>query len=270
MPVTLFDPGGCGCTPTCASPTIGGTVTGCNSLAVAGLTVEAHDATVGGTLMGSTTTNSSGVFSLSGLSPVTSGNAIVIRIVGANGFTDRTISLAYTTGTASASLWGCGKTSALGTLVMTSNIAATHICLSGYTTPTPLCAYPWPRTLNGTHSFFGAFTLNYVAGTVWGGSLSYAYPGCTVGGTTCVGATVAVNFQFQASASVLVCQVRWNTTASFCPTAVGTARGDDHTMTSLTCPPSLSVSGSTSVNGPVAQLMTCSATAPTRTITITP
>jgi hypothetical protein len=150
---TLQDIGECGCT--CASPTITGTVTGCGSLAVNGLTVEARDSTSTGTLLGSTTTNSSGAYTLSGLTGHVSGNAIVLVFKFGSRFTTTTTTLSYTTGTPTSTQWSCGASTAAGTKAMGTAASGYH-CYPG-------CAIPLADTLSYT-DVNGTVSMTYSAG----------------------------------------------------------------------------------------------------------
>jgi hypothetical protein len=150
-------PGCCGCGGgACASPTFTGSVTACFSLSAAGVTIEAHDATSGGTLLGSTTTDSSGNYTLTGLTGQIVGNAIVLVFKFGARFTTTTTSLAYTAGTPSTGQWSCGASTSTGSRTMGSAASGYH-CYPG-------CAIPLPDTLSYTDAN-GTVTMTYSAGS---------------------------------------------------------------------------------------------------------
>ncbi len=176
-------PGGCRCG--CVA-TILGKATGCNGSAVPGLTVEAHDATAGGTLLGTATTNGTGDYTLTAAG-ATSGNNIVIIFVSPR-YATANRTLAYTSGTVGNTAWKCGAT----TPTATSPLAAA----SGYECTT-CCPNPWPDTLHISDSLVGAATLTWNGAKGWweGAEAPYSFPGCTYfGGSTCPAATVTVHF----------------------------------------------------------------------------
>jgi hypothetical protein len=178
-------PGGCQCSAGC-SATITGNVKGCNSLNAPGVTVEAHDSTSGGTLLGTATTDSSGNYSISATG-ATAGNAIVV-VWSHTRLTTATTTLTHTTGSTSSTTWKCGGTSS--SVNKTLSPATDYHCIAG-------CALPIWKDLPYTDAN-GAGTLNW-DGAKWIASSSKsqanvatsvgASPGCAV--TT---ATVALNY----------------------------------------------------------------------------
>jgi hypothetical protein len=265
-------PGGCGCGPTCASPTFTGTITGCNSLVVPGITVEAHDATAGGTLLGSTTTNSSGVYTLSGLTGQVSGHTIVIVVVGgANGFANVNQNRTYTAGAPNAFQWSCGATTPSSTIAIGSSLAAGFTCPPTYSVPATQCAYPWPNVLHGTHSRFGAFTATR-SGITWSGTATYSYPGCG-GPSPCAcpaqsGKTVTITLTV--SGASLISQIQWGIDGSNCPFNGVTVYTQTNNAISLTCPPALSITLGINSTDARDRCMACSTGTITDTVTFTP
>lgn len=168
MPGINQSPGGCGCGACTA--TISGNTKGCNTLNVAGITVEARDSTSGGTLLGSATTDSSGNFSIA-VTGATAGNAIVVVWTHSR-FSTATTTLAHTAGTPGSTTWKCSGTSSGVNKSLTP--ATGYHCLSGSG-----CAYPFADTLYASHNYLGSFTLTWVSTDKWSGSGSYAYPGCS-------------------------------------------------------------------------------------------
>jgi hypothetical protein len=181
-----------GCTTT-----INGKIIGCNSLGLPSVSVEAHDATAGGTLLATTTTDSGGNYTFAGITGV-SGNAIVIVPVSLVRFTAVNRTLTWTSGaTPTSSQWGCGKTTPAVNTVQT--VATGYFCFSG-------CAYPVAATLHGTDTWFGSFTLvNTGSGWLLSPGISYSYPGCF----GCPAKTVTVTFS----------SIEWHWKATFagCP-----------------------------------------------------
>lgn len=167
---------GGGCTAT-----IPGKIIGCNSLGLPSITVEAHDATAGGTLLASTTTDASGNYTFTNISAV-SGHAIVIVPVSLVRFTAVNRTLSWISGTpVFSSQWGCGKSSPSANTIQTP--ATGFFCFAG-------CAYPVAATLHLTDSWFGSFTVvNSGSGWVYP-TVSYSYPGCF----GCPARTVTVTF----------------------------------------------------------------------------
>lgn len=157
----------CGGGGGCTSPTINGNVKGCSSRNAEGVTVEAHDSTSGGTLLGSTTTDSSGNYSLSGLTGATSGNNIVLVYAYGSRFNAATTTLTYTSGTPSSSQWSCGVT--------TSGVGKTLSVASGYRCcGLTGCAIPIPNTLYVTTSY-GSWTCTW-NGTVYSSAACVTIP----------------------------------------------------------------------------------------------
>lgn len=193
---------------------------GCNSLPLGGATIEAHDSTAGGTLLGSTTTASDGTFTLTGLSGQTAGNAIVL-VRKKTRFNDSNVTLSYTAGTPTGAQWSCGATTnGLGT---TLTIATGYHCVV-------CCADPLPETLYQSLSRLGvtAEEMTYDAVNNWWSSApySYAYPGCAGGACACAAATISLTIRF-GDFGTGVCQVRiyHKLNASGCPDSTGT---EDH------------------------------------------
>ncbi len=188
----MFAVGGfdCSCNTTgcggAGSPTFSGTVKGCNTIGARGITVTAHDSTSTGTVLGSTTTGSSGTYSLTGLSGEVVGNAIVLVFSDSSGrFANSTVSLAYTAGTPGSTQWSCGKTTTVANITLTVN--------SGYTCPfSATCAYPWqdtPVLLSDSYTGINA-TLTWNAGLGYWESGNYAYSRGTTGGCASVAMTL--------------------------------------------------------------------------------
>lgn len=264
MPVTRFSPGGCGCSPGC-SATITGNVKGCNSLNAQGITVEAHDSTSGGTLLGSTTTNSSGNYTLN-ITGATAGNSVVV-VFAHTRFTTATTTLTHTSGSTSSTTWKCGGTST--GVNKTLSPAAGYHCYA-------VCAFPIADTLNFTDTYFGAGTLTWVVGTIWQGTLSHSYGGCGLYGGGCVPQTVTLTFVLGGPIFT------WQNLGSGCPDDTGafTNGPPNYGPTSVTCYiPGVSAfsavmnwGGGACVNTPSAQTqMFCcnSGTFPSHTSTIT-
>jgi hypothetical protein len=214
----------------CCSPTFTGTVSCCGRLP--GATVTAHDATAGGTVLGSTTTDSVGAFTLAGLTGQTIGNNIVIvitppsaRINGAN------ITLTYSAGGSSSILWTCGGTSSLGGITLTP---ATGFKCSA----TPGCPIPTTTVLNGSFGgLLGAGTLTYnPAHFQWEGSKN-------VGPFACSGN----NDTFNVSWTGTVLTIAWLGAAIDCCPGTGPfyATACSYIFNSgatVSCPPAYSVS----------------------------
>jgi hypothetical protein len=160
----------CCSAPSCASPTISGRLTGCGSVPYPGVTIEAHDATAGGTLLGTATTDGSGNYTLSSLTGSISGNVIVlVALVDATRFTSTTKTLTY--GGPSSTAWTCGATST--NVNMTATPATGYVCLS-----CGGCYLPVATTLYLTDSVIGTITLTYSTGTFrWEGTTTYSFPG---------------------------------------------------------------------------------------------
>lgn len=162
MPATEQDPGGCGCPGTggCAF-TVAGSVNGCRALALAGATVEAHDATAGGTLLGSGTTNSGGNYSF-----VVSGAIVGHDVVIVAKFTPRmaqsTAALFWELGAPDFGSWDCGASVEMDPIHLSP--------AAGYHCSQANCALPLKDTLSGTVGGSSA-TLTYNPATSrWWGS----------------------------------------------------------------------------------------------------
>ncbi len=147
--------GGCQCSG--CSTTLSGQVSGCSLPVPAGFTVEAHDSTSGGTLLDSTTTDSSGNYTLS-ISAATAGNDIVIVVPATTRFTVTTKTLNWTSGTVTTSTWKCGSTGSLYDVAMVPE--------SGYHC-SAFCALPLKDSLpctvsSNVPSFTGPTTRNLI------------------------------------------------------------------------------------------------------------
>lgn len=135
-----------------------------------GVTIEAHDATAGGTLLGTTTTDGSGYYTLSSLAGAISGNAIVlVALVDAIRFNALTQTLTH--GGPSSTQWTCGGAST--GVNMSATPATGYVCLICGS-----CYLPVSTTLYLTDSVVGTITLTYNTGTTrWEGSTTYSFPG---------------------------------------------------------------------------------------------
>jgi len=229
----------CGCTTTFT-----GLVRGCSTLALAGLTVEAHDSTAGGTLLGSTTTDAGGNFSLT--VGATAGNAVVLVFTHPR-FTTQTRTLAWHASTHDATHWTCGQASSVGTVDMVAD-SANYVCITG-------CAVPLPKTLHVTHSFFGAFTLTWALASQWKATLNYAYPGCK----GCAADTIAVGINYDGAGgaggayreSWKQFQPLFPPLLDGCPVGAGAAtfiQGPGDLSAAFTCPPSFSAAFSFTID----------------------
>lgn len=155
-------PGACGCPAAGCAVTVTGHVTGCSALNLPGATVEAHDTTAGGTLLGSTTTDSGGNYSLT-VSGATAPHNLVIVIKDPPRFADATVTLTYAT-SGDPGTWKCGATSAGVDAALSA--AAAYVCYGS------LCALPIKRILQGSAGH--AFTLTYnPASDRWWGTTTY-------------------------------------------------------------------------------------------------
>lgn len=146
--------GGCSCTIT-------GTILGCHILNLGNVTVEAHDSTSGGTLLGSTTSASNGTYTLTATG-ATTGNPIVIVFILSPRFNQTTSTLTYTAGVPNSSHWSCTQTTSGVSVSMT--VATGYHCVYG-------CALPFndtlyvSETLSGTNSV--AWTSDNGAVAIW-------------------------------------------------------------------------------------------------------
>jgi hypothetical protein len=228
MPATNQDPGGCQCTegPACAVA-ITGHVTGCGGLSLAGCTVEAHDGTTGGTLLGTTTTDASGNYSLTGLDG-TVGNAIVVVFKKSPRFTQATTTLAYHATDGTSTTWSCGKTSSGVNKALTA--ASGYQCLSA-------CADPVSETLYLTDSMYGATTIAWTGGG-WGGGKTVAFGGSGAGCGDCPpDATIAVQYFMTALTAGLSVSIKQ---VSGCPDHTGFVATMADKLPVIICPPSFS------------------------------
>ena len=191
-------------------------ITGCNGLALPGVTVSVYD-TSGGTLLTSGTTDSGG-------------NCVLIWSSGS--------STAYVTATD-----GSGRFTAAGQAFTASTslqigltVAAGYSCISG-------CVYPVSNTLHFTSVLFGNFTLVNVGGMTWATSgphfvSTIAFCGCTAVaacpfGITFSGASHAIGMQWDIANAPPA--------PNGCPSTSGPAPGTSGTAT-IACPPSFSAS----------------------------
>lgn len=188
MPSINQAAGGCGCPgpPSGCALTIGGRLIGCNTFRLQSITVEAHDSTAGGTLLGTATTNSSGDYTIN-VTGATAGNSIVfVPAVGAR-FTSPNRTLTWTaTGTPGATQWSCGAFTAMGPI--------TYAAATGYHCSLD-CAIPLPDTLHLTDSLYGSCVLTWTAGD-WVGSLGASFGGSTNPPclTTCAADSVTIGY----------------------------------------------------------------------------
>lgn len=83
------------------------------------------------------------------------------------------------------------------------------------------CGCCVPKTLSGTHSVAGAFTLNWVSGTVWKGTSTYAYPGCC----SCPAGSVTLSYTLTCSAGSFSIVYTWHFTGMSCPNDAGAGNG---------------------------------------------
>jgi hypothetical protein len=170
MPATIFDPGGCGCSGTCTT-TIGGNVQGCSNINAPGITVEAHDATAGGTLLASATTDGSGNYTLPGFAAVSGNDIVLVFSLAVARFAPATKTFTFKAiaGAPSSTQWKCSNTTAAGSTTLTP--ATDYHCISG-------CAFPIYKDLPYTSSILGGGTLHWAGGTVWSTVLSSSSPAC--------------------------------------------------------------------------------------------
>ena len=192
----------CCCGAATCSTTINGKIIGCTSLGLPSISVEAHDATAGGTLIATTTTDASGNYTFSGISGVSGNNIVIVPVPGSR-FVAVNRTLTWTSAsTVTSAQWGCNKTT--GTANTTQTPASGYHCGFG-------CVYPVADTLNGTDSWFGSFTLvNSGSGWVMSpASFNYTYAGCF----GCPAKTVTITYG----------SFEWHWTAqpSGCPDNVG-------------------------------------------------
>ena len=191
------------------------TVTGCNGLALSGVTVNVYDS-LGGALLASGTTDSSGNCLLSWSGPCT-------------------VYVTATEGTGRFTAWGQSVT--VASLVSISlAVAAGYTCISG-------CAYPLNNTLHFTSTLFGNFGLVNVGGMTWATSgphfvSTIAFCGCT--------AVVACPFGITFSGASHAIGMQWDIAnappaPNGCPSTSGPAPGTSGTAT-IACPPSFSAS----------------------------
>jgi hypothetical protein len=225
---TIQDIGGCNCVTPACNTTVTGTVRACGGV-IQGVTVTAYDTSTSGSVLGSTTTSSSGIFTLN-LAGVTTGNFIVVTFVFGASLTSQTVSLSYlASGTPSSGQWGCNKTTTMATVAL--QVAAGYMC----------CGCPVPisqaNPLHLTDSVVGAVTLTW-NGTRWAGSTTYAYPGCS----GCSANNVVVTYTWDCT----TLQITWECNATtFCP-APGAGQNGNTNWSPFTCsnPNVYSLSGS--------------------------
>lgn len=226
-------PGNCACGP--CSVDILGKILGCSSFALTGLTVEAHDATAGGSLLASTTTNISGDYTFTGV-PGVAGNDIVIVPIGGLRFVANNRTLNWTSGTPSATQWSCGFTTPTTTRTLLP--ATGYHCISS-------CAYPVKDTLDFTDSVLGSWVITWVAGQ-WQGTHSYSYSGdpCGLG---CTAQTLTLNALWNGAAINVTWGNSNNPTTPFvaqCPLSGGAFSVGYAITPTIICPPSFSAIGS--------------------------
>lgn len=230
MTATMQDPGRCNCPgPGGCSTTINGRATSCAGGAP-GITAEAHDATSGGTLLGTATTDASGNYSIA-VAGAIAGNAIVV-VLKHTRLNTATRTLSYTPFALPASTqWTCGVATPTATTAMTA--AAGYHCST-------LCALPLKDTLHLTDSVYGTDTLTWLVGTTWASAgKSVSFGGSVAPCTVCPAATTTIQYLMDTNISVA------NTFVGSCPDAAGgsvAAGPGGGTSSSLTCPPSFSFS----------------------------
>lgn len=237
MPGAFYIGGGCQCCssspPPCTPPTILGNVQGCNGLTQAGITVEAHDSTAGGTLLGTTTTNAGGNYTLA-LTSATAGNDIVIVPAPVGRFDpSNNITLTYTPGFPFGNKWGCGW--------FTFGINFTLTAASGYTCIGG-CFYPVKNTLTLTDSVYGGATI-VNSGSGWVGSTSATFGGSAAPpcNNTCIGIGTTIFYEWDGGSLASDFFVGCYINAIGCPGPfVNTLAANPSTAPSITCPLSFS------------------------------
>ena len=189
----VWDIGACGCGPPPCAVTITGTIKGCNSLVLPGVTVKAYQPNTSGTLLATTTTDGSGNFTITAdqTNGLVTAKSILLQFSKAR-LTTSTYTLSYSAGGShTSSTWSCGTTpSAITT--QTLAVASPYICITG-------CADPTVATLHLTDSVIGSATLTYSSGA-WIGNKTYSYPGCY----GCAAASVSVAFSYAGSGNLTV------------------------------------------------------------------
>jgi hypothetical protein len=122
---------------------------------------------------------------------------------------------------------------------MASNVATGYVCLISTT-----CADPVKTTLTATHSFFGTTTATYASGA-WSFVWNYDYPGfdiCPAQNPTGIGV------QFSNTGFTPNSPLGWSCDLA-CPNVGGgftCSDGASPVVTSFSCPPSFSWSGTIS------------------------
>jgi hypothetical protein len=201
MAAVSQSPGGCQCG--CASPTLDGHTLGCNSSVLPGVAVEAHDSTAGGALLGTTTSDAAGNFTLSGLSGAVPGNSIVL-IYSRSRFVSVNRTLTYTAATPAATEWGCAKTTTLNAETMAVDAGGGYVCCGNValdgTAPLTLTYAGSAVTLN--YTAFQRICFTPRAGFFGTATLAARVPD---GNTPChcTGGSVTVGFLFECSSNLL-------------------------------------------------------------------
>jgi len=219
---STWDIGGCACVEEECTTTLTGTLTGCNALDLQGATVEAYDQTDAGDLLGTTTTDANGDWTLADI-PAIPGNDIVVKYVTTR-FDDVGVTLEYTTGDPGDTGWTCGGVTDLGTQALAGSVAAGYQCITD-------CAWPIATSLHITYT--GPTLTHTVAGGgggAWTGSTGYGYPGCG----SCPPLTVNVAANYQPAVNQL--QLNWfKHDVTPCPGGGTTNAGLGFTSTGRTC-----------------------------------
>ncbi len=242
MAVDRFAIGETGCTCNCVAgctTSINGWVTGCHNGNVPNVTIELHDTTAGGALLSSTTTNSSGVYTFTGVS-ATSGDNIVIVISPTGGrFIPVNVTLTWTSGSPSSSQWGCGKTTSVNPFsAQTLSPSAGYVCDNGG------CINPINKILNLTDTVYGACVLNWTSVTTWIGSKTISFPGSSSPCNTCASDSVVIQYEWDGGAAITSFTVSCQA-ISFCPNHTGSQSGayaNFYTTPVYICPPTMSYS----------------------------
>lgn len=158
MAINRFAISGCNCSTPTGDAVITGVVHGCALGTIAGITVEAHDNTSGGTLLDSTTTDGSGNFTLNPVGAV-SGNDIVVLIPATGRYAATAYALAWIASGADAFDWAFGETSSGVDVQATA--AATYVCFSS------TCTVPTKKTLNISSTGGASAVLHYTGFGTW-------------------------------------------------------------------------------------------------------
>ena len=244
-----------GCTTT-----ISGNLTGCNNMNLPGATVAAHASTAGGTLLGTTTTDASGNFSLVSISATSGGAIVLVLSHPSNRFVVQNITLTYISGTPNSSQWSCSKTTAVGTKALLP--ATGFYCITCDVVPLPPTVY-FSDTMWGINSL--ALTYD-VANNRWTSTLSYSYPGCVNPGASCNCPPATVPIECRLGSYInntCLAQIWYPSGIPLCPGATGTQTVDSISV-NLTSAYPFFASRTLTTNSCVG----CSATSPvTRTVT---